>query len=58
MVKAVVVDEPNGVPHVHDLELPPVGENDVRVRIAAAGVCHSDLSMINGTLTPQFPLVL
>lgn len=58
MVKAVVVDEPNGVPHVRDLELPPVGENDVRVRIAAAGVCHSDLSMINGTLTPQFPLVL
>src|SRR6185503_6838309 len=30
----------------------------VRVRIRAAGVCHSDLSMINGTLAPPFPLVL
>ena len=43
---------------VEDIELPEVGPGRVRVRIRAAGVCHSDLSMINGTLAPPFPLVL
>jgi S-(hydroxymethyl)glutathione dehydrogenase/alcohol dehydrogenase len=43
---------------VESIELPPVGPQQVRVRIRAAGVCHSDLSMVNGTLSPQFPLVL
>ncbi|MQA12342.1 MAG: zinc-binding dehydrogenase [Pseudonocardiaceae bacterium] len=57
MVKAVVVAEPEALPEVRDIEVPEVGPGDVRVRIAAAGVCHSDLSMINGTLAPQFPLV-
>jgi len=43
---------------VEDVELPEFGPGRVRVRIRAAGVCHSDLSMINGTLAPPFPLVL
>ncbi|MGE0170389.1 zinc-binding dehydrogenase [Nocardioides sp.] len=30
----------------------------MRVEIRAAGVCHSDLSMVNGTIVPEFPLVL
>jgi S-(hydroxymethyl)glutathione dehydrogenase/alcohol dehydrogenase len=40
-----------------ELDLPALGPHDVRVRLAAAGVCHSDLSMLDGTLTPTFPLV-
>jgi S-(hydroxymethyl)glutathione dehydrogenase/alcohol dehydrogenase len=43
---------------VEDIELPDLGPGRVRVRIRAAGVCHSDLSMVNGTLAPAFPLVL
>jgi S-(hydroxymethyl)glutathione dehydrogenase/alcohol dehydrogenase len=43
---------------VEEVELPPVGPGDVWVDIAAAGVCHSDLSMIDGTFAPEFPLVL
>ncbi len=35
-----------------DLTLVPVGPTDVRVRIRATGVCHSDLSAISGVL-PQ-----
>lgn len=58
MVKAVVAAGPDAPPQVRDIELPPVGPKDVRVRVAAAGVCHSDLSMVNGTLAPAFPLVL
>jgi S-(hydroxymethyl)glutathione dehydrogenase/alcohol dehydrogenase len=45
-------------PQVEEIELPAPGEGEVRVRIKAAGVCHSDLSMINGTLNPPTPLVL
>lgn len=43
---------------VEQVRLPPPGPGEVRVRIRAAGVCHSDLSMVNGTLAPPFPLVL
>ncbi|WP_328462264.1 alcohol dehydrogenase catalytic domain-containing protein [Actinoplanes sp. NBC_00393] len=41
-----------------ELRLPEIGPGQVRVRIRAAGVCHSDLSMINGTLRPPHPLIL
>ena len=58
MVRAAVARS-IGVPvEVVELTLPEVGAAEVRVRLAAAGICHSDLSMINGTLAPQFPLVL
>jgi S-(hydroxymethyl)glutathione dehydrogenase/alcohol dehydrogenase len=43
---------------VEQITLPDPGPGEVRVRIRAAGVCHSDLSMVNGTLAPTFPLVL
>jgi S-(hydroxymethyl)glutathione dehydrogenase/alcohol dehydrogenase len=34
------------------------GPNEVRVSIGAAGVCHSDLSVINGTIPWKAPSVL
>src|SRR5664280_3064968 len=34
------------------------GPNEVRVQIGAAGVCHSDLSVINGTIPWKAPSVL
>lgn len=43
---------------VEDLPDPQPGPDEVLVRIKAAGVCHSDLSMINGTLKAPTPLVL
>jgi S-(hydroxymethyl)glutathione dehydrogenase / alcohol dehydrogenase len=58
MVKAVVVSAPGEVPAVQEVSRPEMTDDEVRVRIAAAGVCHSDLSLINGTLAPAFPLLL
>ncbi|MEO5744523.1 MAG: alcohol dehydrogenase catalytic domain-containing protein, partial [Terracoccus sp.] len=58
MVKALVVRGVNEAPELLEVTLRAVGANDVRVRIVGAGVCHSDLSMIDGTLSPQFPLVI
>ena len=43
---------------VVDLVLPALRPTDVRVDVLAAGVCHSDLSLSDGTLSPTFPLVL
>jgi S-(hydroxymethyl)glutathione dehydrogenase/alcohol dehydrogenase len=58
MVKALVARAAGHALHVEDIELPAPGPGQVRVRVRAAGVCHSDLSMANGTLTAPFPLVL
>jgi len=58
MVKALVAHESGTTPEVVEILLPNLGPRDVRVDIAAAGVCHSDLSMINGTISPTFPVVL
>ena len=58
MTRAVVAQAPDGLVEVVEIELPHVGTDDVLVRVKAAGVCHSDLSMTNGTLAPEFPVVL
>jgi S-(hydroxymethyl)glutathione dehydrogenase/alcohol dehydrogenase len=57
-VPALVVRAAGGDPEVAEVRLPEVGPGQVRVRIRAAGVCHSDLSMVNGTLRPPYPLIL
>jgi S-(hydroxymethyl)glutathione dehydrogenase/alcohol dehydrogenase len=58
MVRAAVLGEINGRHEVRDVVLRDLGPTDVRVRIAAAGICHSDLSLANGTLAQTFPAVL
>jgi len=51
----VGLNEPLEIQDV-DLEAPRAGE--VLVRMGASGVCHSDLSIQNGTLMGSFPMVL
>jgi S-(hydroxymethyl)glutathione dehydrogenase/alcohol dehydrogenase len=58
MVQAAVVPAFGADIEVHEIVLPSLGPHDVQVKVAAAGVCHSDLSMTNGTFTPTFPLIL
>jgi len=41
-----------------DITLGAVGPKDVRVKIGSSGVCHSDLSVINGTIPMPPPAVL
>lgn len=43
---------------VQEIELEPPGQGEVLVRIAAAGLCHSDLSVINGDRPRPLPMVL
>ena len=43
---------------IEPLELDPPGRGEVLVRIAAAGLCHSDLSVINGDRPRPMPMAL
>jgi alcohol dehydrogenase len=43
---------------VEELDLAPPGYGEVLVKIAAAGLCHSDLSVINGDRPRPLPMVL
>ncbi len=45
MVRAAVLSAPGESLRVAELDLPEPGPGQVRVRIAATGVCHSDLSL-------------
>jgi S-(hydroxymethyl)glutathione dehydrogenase/alcohol dehydrogenase len=58
MTQALVATGAGEPLEVREVRLRPMTGRDVRVRIASVGVCHSDLSMVNGTLSPSYPLVL
>ena len=41
-----------------DIEVEPPRAGEVKVRMGASGVCHSDLSMQNGTMMAAAPIIL
>ena len=43
---------------IEEIELAPPGRDEVLVRIRAAGLCHSDLSVINGDRPRPVPMAL
>ena len=57
-VRAAVVHEVGAPFVVEEIVLAELGPHDVRVRMAASGVCHSDLSVQNGSIPFMFPTVL
>lgn len=56
-MKAVVCHELNKI-SVEDVTLDPPKAGELKIKMAATGVCHSDLSVINGTLPLAKPMVL
>lgn len=65
-IKAAVLHE-MGVPRpyaetrpirIEEVELDPPGPGEVLVQVAIAGVCHSDLSVVNGNRPRPTPMVL
>src|SRR5215211_9300981 len=59
MVRAAVmtgIDQPLEVRDDIEVEAPRAGE--IKIRMGASGVCHSDLSMQNGTMMAAAPIVL
>lgn len=43
---------------IEELELAPPGPGEIQVRVGAAGLCHSDLSVIDGSRQRTMPLAL
>lgn len=56
-MKALVVDAVDQF-SVQSVEIDAPGPGEVMVRMKATGVCHSDLSVINGTIPWIFPTVV
>jgi alcohol dehydrogenase len=65
-IRAAVLDRMGAEPpyakskplRIAELELDPPGRSEILVRVAAAGLCHSDLSVINGDRPRPMPMAL
>jgi S-(hydroxymethyl)glutathione dehydrogenase/alcohol dehydrogenase len=57
-VRAAVLPEPGAAVEIADVRLDPPGPGEVEVRIAAAGVCGSDLHVVVGDWDVPTPVVL
>src|SRR5947209_8406938 len=65
-IRAAVLDRMGAEPpyakskplRIVELELDPPGRDEILVKVAAAGLCHSDLSVINGDRPRPMPMAL
>jgi len=57
-MKAAVCYEHDQPVRVDDVTLDPPRRDEVRVRLVATGVCHSDYSLVTGLLRGRLPCVL
>jgi S-(hydroxymethyl)glutathione dehydrogenase/alcohol dehydrogenase len=58
-MRACVLREPGRPPAVETVHLEPPRAGEVLVRVAAAGVCHSDVRLVDGQLgAGRWPMVL
>jgi Zn-dependent alcohol dehydrogenase len=57
-MRGVVFDGPGRPIRIEELLLDPPGPGEVRVRMAAAGVCHSDLHVVDGEWERPIGVVL
>ncbi len=58
-VRGLVYAEPGAAPAFEEIVLEEPGENEVRVRVAACGVCHTDLHVVeSGGWHMRFPILL
>ena len=56
--KAVVARDMGKPVAVEEIDVEAPHHGEVTIRLAACGVCHSDLSATNGTISYPLPLVL
>ncbi len=57
-MRAAILEAPNTPVVVGDVELRGPRAGEVLVRVAACGVCHSDLSVVDGSFPSALPVVL
>lgn len=60
-MKAIRYYGPGKPLKVEEIEIPKIRENEILVKVKAAGICHTDLHFLDGTLTPwkgELPITL
>ncbi|HVT22243.1 MAG TPA: zinc-binding dehydrogenase [Mycobacteriales bacterium] len=57
-MKGTVLYAVGSAPVIEELTLRSLGPTDVKVRLAASGVCHSDLSIVDGGMPAMLPCSL
>ena len=57
-IRAAVLRQPGQPVAIEEVELDPPKANEVLVRVAAVGVCHSDVRHADGDLGPRWPAVM
>jgi Zn-dependent alcohol dehydrogenase len=58
-MRAAVLEEPGKPIRIRDdVEIDPPGHDQVCVRVGACGICHSDLSIVDGAFPSPLPIVL
>ena len=56
--EAAVLWRPGEPVQIHEIDIAPPKEGEVLVEIAACGVCHTDVHVVDGDLPEPLPLVL
>lgn len=57
MARVAVLEELGAPLVISEVDIRPPGPGEVAVRIAASGICHSDLSVKTGSVSVAFPIV-
>jgi len=57
-MKAVIIEGRNEQVRVDEVEVGEPADDEVRIKMAASGVCHSDQSVIDGTIDRAYPIIL
>src|SRR4051812_47679151 len=55
---AAVARAPGAPVSIEEILLDPPGPGELRIRVTASGVCHTDLNAKNGHFVPDFPILL
>jgi propanol-preferring alcohol dehydrogenase len=58
-MRAMVLDQIGGPIRLREVPVPEPGAGQVRLRVAACGICRTDLHVLDGELTqPKLPLIM
>ncbi|BAH51055.1 NDMA-dependent alcohol dehydrogenase [Rhodococcus opacus] len=55
--KAAVLLENSTEFEIRELDIDEPGVGEVQIKFVASGLCHSDLHLLDGDLTPRYPIV-
>jgi len=55
-MKALVIEKP-GVAQVQTVPVVPLGENDVRIKVKASGICGTDVHIFRGEYLGGYPVI-